>query len=108
MPIVNLHRLDLGLNARSRANEGQPAMNRAKTTPRQFLSQAPAFHHKGTKTRNYIRDINSCLGAFVLSSLEVQLQSKLELPRVEGGGWAAVVATVRGALVERPHVVDEW
>ena len=41
-------------------------------------------------------------------NLEVQLQPKLELPRVEGGGWAAVVAAVVGALVEGADVVDEW
>jgi hypothetical protein len=41
-------------------------------------------------------------------ALEVQLQPKLELPRVEGGGGAAEVAAVVRALVERPHVVDKW
>ena len=40
--------------------------------------------------------------------LEVQLQSKLKLPWVEGGGGPAVIAAVAGALVERADVVDEW
>lgn len=39
--------------------------------------------------------------------LEVQLQTKLELPRIVSGGGAAVVATVAGALVEGADVVDE-
>ena len=43
-----------------------------------------------------------------IALLEVQFQPKLELPRVEGGGRTAVVAAVVGALVECPHVVDEW
>ena len=38
--------------------------------------------------------------------LEIQLQPKLELPGIEGGRWAAVVAAVAGALVEQPHVVN--
>ena len=40
-------------------------------------------------------------------ALEVQLNAELELPRVEGRGWAAVVAAIAGALVEGAHVVDK-
>ena len=39
--------------------------------------------------------------------LEVQLKPKLKLPWVEGGSRSAVVAAIAGALVERPHVIDE-
>jgi hypothetical protein len=40
-------------------------------------------------------------------NLEIQLQPKLELPWVEGGGWAAEVAAIAGALFERIHVIDK-
>jgi hypothetical protein len=63
-------------------------------------------HKKAQKAQ---REMSLCLCAFVVKfALEIQLQPKLELPRVEGGGWATVVAAVVGALVECPHVVDEW
>src|SRR2546429_3780946 len=42
-----------------------------------------------------------------LDSSEIQFQSELELPRVEGCCRAAVVAAVRGALLEAVDVVDE-
>ena len=43
----------------------------------------------------------------VVEILEVQLQPKLELPRVERGGWAAEVAAVAGALIEGADIVDK-
>ena len=39
--------------------------------------------------------------------LKVQLQSKLELPRIKCSRGAAEVSTVVGALVEQSHIVDE-
>ena len=41
-------------------------------------------------------------------ALEIQLQSKLELPRVERCRWTAVVTTVADAQVERANVINEW
>src|SRR5215213_1789080 len=48
-----------------------------------------------------------CYFAPLREILEVQLKSKLELPWVEGGSRSAVIAAIVGALVERPHVIDE-
>jgi hypothetical protein len=42
-----------------------------------------------------------------LRGSEIQLQPKLELPRVEGRGWAAEVAAIARALIEQPDVVDK-
>jgi hypothetical protein len=39
--------------------------------------------------------------------LKVQLQSELKLSRIEGGGRAAVVTAVAGALLEEVDVVNE-
>jgi hypothetical protein len=39
--------------------------------------------------------------------LEIQLQAKLELPRIEGSRRAAVIATVVGPLVEGADIVDK-
>lgn len=46
------------------------------------------------------------MGYFSGFLLEVQLEAELELARVEGGGGAAAVAPVSGALVDEVNVFE--
>ena len=72
-------------------------------------AEAPGQDSHGLHgSEGLIRVATAQICGLFLHELEVQLQPKLELPRVEGGGGAAEVAAVAGALVEGADVVDEW
>ncbi len=63
------------------------------------------FPAKAQRGKGDLPSLHVC--AFAGKNSEVQFQPELELPRVEGGRWAAVVPAVARALVERPHIVDK-